>query len=206
MATAISRSKRRAWPRRNSSCTELQKVLPGKTVGASLHGPESHRWTALSRRHPAGRMRRIPGGRACGRGAGGAGARGVRGLRAGRSRGRSPSNAHAERDRGPIRVTARRGSSGSISARRKWTLLFVAEVLDLQTYAGGLTPVRQVGSMQSLGLALKGKDGRSYTFRTFDKKPTHPSSGMEALVSGDTVPGPDHGEPSRQRLPGAAAG
>ena len=34
------------------------------------------------------------------------------------------------------------------------------------TFAGGLTPVRQVGSMQSMGLAMKGADGRSYTFRT----------------------------------------
>src|SRR5262245_26443631 len=56
--------------------------------------------------------------------------------------------------------------------RKLWTSPFEANVLDLGTYAGGLTPVRQVGSEQSIGLALKGADGRSYTFRTLDKDPT----------------------------------
>lgn len=56
--------------------------------------------------------------------------------------------------------------------RKLWTTPFAEQVLDLATFAGGLTPVRQVGSMQSLGLALKGADGKSYTFRTFDKDPT----------------------------------
>ena len=56
--------------------------------------------------------------------------------------------------------------------RKLWTTEFPAPVLDLRTFAGGLTPVRQVGSMQSIGLALKGADGRSYTFRTLDKDPT----------------------------------
>ncbi len=56
--------------------------------------------------------------------------------------------------------------------RKLWTTPFAAPVLDLETFAGGLTPVRQVGSMQSLGLALSGADGKSYTFRTFDKDPT----------------------------------
>lgn len=56
--------------------------------------------------------------------------------------------------------------------RKEWTTPFAEAVLDLKTFAGGLTPVRQVGSMQSIGLALKGADGKSYTFRTFDKDPT----------------------------------
>jgi hypothetical protein len=56
--------------------------------------------------------------------------------------------------------------------RKLWTTPFDAAVLDLRAYAGGLTPVRQVGSMQSIGLALKGADGRAYTFRTLDKDPT----------------------------------
>ena len=67
------------------------------------------------------------------------------------------------------------GSSRSISARATGSsgrLPFAGQVLDLKTFAGGLTPVRQVGSMQSIGLALKGADGRSYTFRTLDKDPT----------------------------------
>ena len=56
--------------------------------------------------------------------------------------------------------------------RTLWTMRFAAPVLDFKTFAGGLVPTRPVGSMQSIGLALKGADGRSYTFRTFDKDPT----------------------------------
>ena len=55
--------------------------------------------------------------------------------------------------------------------RKMWTTPIDFPVLDLSTYAGGLAPVRQVGSMQSVGLAMKGKDGRSYTFRSCDKDP-----------------------------------
>ena len=58
------------------------------------------------------------------------------------------------------------------------------ELLDLRAFAGGLTPVRQVGSMQSIGLAMKGADGRSYTFRTSDKDPKR----TKPLDFGDTVP------------------
>jgi hypothetical protein len=56
--------------------------------------------------------------------------------------------------------------------RDVWSAEFEVEVLDLKTFAGGLTPVRQVGSFQSIGLAMKGADGKSYTFRTLDKDPT----------------------------------
>jgi hypothetical protein len=56
--------------------------------------------------------------------------------------------------------------------RDLWTEPFAVAPLDLRAFAGGLTPVRQVGSMQSIGLALKGADGRSYTFRTLDKDPS----------------------------------
>jgi hypothetical protein len=56
--------------------------------------------------------------------------------------------------------------------RKLWVTPIDFPVLDLSTFAGGLRPVRQVGSMQSIGLALAGRDGRSYTFRTLDKDPT----------------------------------
>ena len=56
--------------------------------------------------------------------------------------------------------------------RELWTTPIDFEVLDLHSFAGGLAPVRQVGSMQSIGLAMKGQDGQSYTFRTCDKDPT----------------------------------
>ena len=38
---------------------------------------------------------------------------------------------------------------------------------------GGLTPVRRVGGQQTKGLALVGKDGRSYTFRGVEKDPSN---------------------------------
>ena len=53
--------------------------------------------------------------------------------------------------------------------RKLWTTPIEAEVLDLQKEAGGLTVVRRVGGMQTPGLALKGADGRAYTFRSVDK-------------------------------------
>lgn len=56
--------------------------------------------------------------------------------------------------------------------RELWTLPVELPVLDLQGEAGGLTPVRQVGGYQTPGLAMKGKDGRSYTFRSLDKDPS----------------------------------
>lgn len=56
--------------------------------------------------------------------------------------------------------------------RELWARPFRAEVLDLGRYAGGLTPVRAVGQQQSRGLALRGADGRSYTFRRTEKDAT----------------------------------
>jgi len=55
--------------------------------------------------------------------------------------------------------------------RPLWTAPIEAPILDLATFAGGLTPVRQVGQMQTAGLALRGADGRSYTFRSLHKEP-----------------------------------
>jgi hypothetical protein len=56
--------------------------------------------------------------------------------------------------------------------RDLWTTPIDVEVLDLGSYAGGLTPVMRVGGQQSKGLALKGADGRDYTFRGVDKDPS----------------------------------
>ena len=53
--------------------------------------------------------------------------------------------------------------------RDLWAEPIEAEVLDLGSTAGGLTPVMTVGGLQTLGLALAGEDGRSYTFRSVDK-------------------------------------
>src|SRR5262249_42129309 len=45
-------------------------------------------------------------------------------------------------------------------------------VLDLQSYAGGLKPVRLIGHGQTQALSLKGADGKDYTFRPLIKDPT----------------------------------
>lgn len=56
--------------------------------------------------------------------------------------------------------------------RTLWATPIDVPVLDVRTYAGGLTPVRRVGGQQTLGLAMKGADGRAYTFRGLDKDPS----------------------------------
>ena len=56
--------------------------------------------------------------------------------------------------------------------RRLWTTPIKAEVLDLHSFAGGLKPLFRVGGQETKGLAMKGADGRSYTFRGIDKDPT----------------------------------
>ncbi len=55
--------------------------------------------------------------------------------------------------------------------RQAWTTPVELPVLDLKTEAGGLTPLRQVGGFQTEGLALKGADGRGFTFRKLIKHP-----------------------------------
>jgi hypothetical protein len=55
--------------------------------------------------------------------------------------------------------------------RKAWTTPAELPVIDLKTKAGGLTPLRQVGGFETEGLALKGGDGRSYTFRKLQKHP-----------------------------------
>ena len=54
--------------------------------------------------------------------------------------------------------------------RRAWTTPAELPVLDLKAEAGGLTPLRQVGGLQTVGLAMKGADGRSFTFRKLEKE------------------------------------
>lgn len=56
--------------------------------------------------------------------------------------------------------------------RDLWITEITVELLDMSREAGGLTPVRRVGGLQTAGLALRGEDGRAYTFRGMDKDPT----------------------------------
>jgi hypothetical protein len=53
--------------------------------------------------------------------------------------------------------------------RDLWATEFEAEVLDLDTFAGGLTPTKKGGSLQTLNLRLMGNDGREYKFRSLNK-------------------------------------
>jgi hypothetical protein len=55
--------------------------------------------------------------------------------------------------------------------RKAWTTPVALPVLDLKAEAGGLTPLAQVGGFQTEGLAMKGADGRGYTFRKLEKHP-----------------------------------
>ncbi len=54
---------------------------------------------------------------------------------------------------------------GGTNYRALWTSPIQVEVLDLKRTAGGLTPMFRVGGLQTHGLAMRGNDGKSYTFR-----------------------------------------
>jgi hypothetical protein len=59
------------------------------------------------------------------------------------------------------------------SYRALWTTPIEVEELDLAAEAGGLSPWKRLGGMETKILALKGRDGRDYTFRSIDKDPTN---------------------------------
>ena len=53
--------------------------------------------------------------------------------------------------------------------RNLWTTPIEVEVLDLNTFAGGLTPIKPGGGKQTKSLRFRGEDGREYKFRSIDK-------------------------------------
>lgn len=53
--------------------------------------------------------------------------------------------------------------------RELWATPVPAPVLDLGSYAGGLTPLRLGGGQQTTSLRLRGADGLVYNFRSIDK-------------------------------------
>jgi Omp85 superfamily domain len=57
------------------------------------------------------------------------------------------------------------------SYRTLWTTPVAVPVLDLSTFAGGLTPTETGGGNQTLSLRFRGADGREYAFRAVDKEP-----------------------------------
>ena len=56
--------------------------------------------------------------------------------------------------------------------RDTWATEIKVNYLDMNTYAGGLTPIKLGGGNQTTSLQLEGKDGHTYTFRTIDKDPS----------------------------------
>lgn len=55
--------------------------------------------------------------------------------------------------------------------RDLWTTPFEVNVIDLNKYAGGLTPYKRGGGLQTKSLRFKGNDGKKYKFRSIDKDP-----------------------------------
>jgi hypothetical protein len=54
--------------------------------------------------------------------------------------------------------------------RKTWTAPAEIPVLDLKTEAGGLKPLREVGALETVGLAMAGANGKSFTFRKLTKE------------------------------------
>lgn len=55
--------------------------------------------------------------------------------------------------------------------RSLWTLPLDVEVIDLDRFAGGITPVKRGGGFQTKSLRFQGKDGYVWKFRSIDKDP-----------------------------------
>ena len=55
--------------------------------------------------------------------------------------------------------------------RDLWTTSIDADVLELDRFAGGLTPIKAGGGRQTRSLRFKGNDDKEYKFRTIDKDP-----------------------------------
>ncbi len=56
--------------------------------------------------------------------------------------------------------------------RDLWTTPIQVPVLNLDTFAGGLTPLELGGGQQTTSLSFRGADGREYKFRSVDKDPS----------------------------------
>jgi len=56
--------------------------------------------------------------------------------------------------------------------RDLWTTPITVPILDLSTFAGGLTPIKVGGGLQTKSLRFQGKDGNVWKFRSMSKDPT----------------------------------
>ena len=68
--------------------------------------------------------------------------------------------------------------------RDLWTEPIQVQLLDLAGTAGGLTPTRTGGGMQTQSLRFAGADGREYAFRSVDKDP---SPVLDSILRGTVV-------------------
>jgi hypothetical protein len=57
--------------------------------------------------------------------------------------------------------------------RELWRTPIEVPLLDLDRYAGGLTPTKKTGSRQTIGLRFENPDGIEYNFRSVDKEPAN---------------------------------
>lgn len=65
-----------------------------------------------------------------------------------------------------------------------WTTPVKVEILDLNNFAGGLTPIERGGGMQTKSLRFKGGDGQTWKFRSINKDPSKvlPTELRESVV------------------------
>lgn len=90
----------------------------------------------------------------------------------------APSAPRAQQGTATVQAGARYRAGGlhrlllGSSYRDLWAAPVTVPVLDLSTYAGGLTPTGTGGGNQTKSLRLRGADGREYAFRSVDKVQT----------------------------------
>ena len=68
------------------------------------------------------------------------------------------------------------------SYRELWTTPVSVPVLNLRTFAGGLTPTETGGGNQTLSLRFEGADGKEYAFRSVDKDPGRGEGGRGGVA------------------------
>ena len=56
--------------------------------------------------------------------------------------------------------------------RDVWTTPLKTKILDIKKFAGGLTPIKKGGGMQTKSLRFKGNDGHYWKFRSIEKDPS----------------------------------
>ena len=56
--------------------------------------------------------------------------------------------------------------------RNVWTTPVKTRILDLKTFAGGLTPIKRGGGFQTKSLRFKGNDNHYWKFRSIEKDPS----------------------------------